>query len=306
MITAQSFRFDIASGEAPADDLNDRDSLESAVQNHVEPLLSSTAPVIDGVEKLDAWIEHREIVVQELCPVGALETLYTERAALYLWRLNRVIGNENEAPLGGIEAGSEKKRADSPESRLNRTSPDRSKLQTLIKYEAHLNRCLASTMSELRRLQRERRQGFRFVNPGGRGADRAGVCLNNLDEKGSHGGSPSLQITSPDMSHPGGRGADRAGICLNNLDEKGSHGGSPSLKSSPIQPNSSMHSESRNQRNSTSRKHKASKRAAPRPKTPPLLESITIRRRLEEYTRGEIFERTLGSASLDFAMIPCP
>jgi hypothetical protein len=145
-----------------------------------------------------------------------------------------------------------------------------------------------------------------MLNPGGRGADRAGVCLNNLDEKGSHGGSPSLQITSPDMSHPGGRGADRAGICLNNLDEKGSHGGSPSLKSSPIQPNSSMHSESRNQRNSTSRKHNASKRAAPRPKTPPLLESITIRRRLEEYTRGEIFERTLGSASLDFAMIPCP
>ncbi len=306
MITAQSFRFDIASGEAPADDLNDRDSLESAVQNHVESPLSATAPVTDGVEKREAWIEHREIVVQELCPVGALETLYTERAALYLWRLNRVIGIENEAPLGGIEAGSEKNRADSPEPRLNRVSPDRSKLQTLIKYEAHLNRCLASTMSELRRLQRERRQGFRFVNPGGRGADRAGVCLNNLDEKGSHGGSPSLQITSPDMSHPGGRGADRAGICLNNLDEKGSHGGSPSLKSSPIQPNSSMHSESRNQRNSTSRKHKASKRAAPRPKTPPLLESITIRRRLEEYTRGEIFERTLGSASLDFAMIPCP
>ncbi len=225
MITAQSFRFDIASGEAPADDLNDRDSLESAVQNHVEPLLSSTAPVIDGVEKLDAWIEHREIVVQELCPVGALETLYTERAALYLWRLNRVIGNENEAPLGGIEAGSEKKRADSPESRLNRTSPDRSKLQTLIKYEAHLNRCLASTMSELRRLQRERRQGFRFVNPGGRGADRAGVCLNNLDEKGSHGGSPSLKFSGAGMLIAGGRGADRAGICiLLILYNKGSHG----------------------------------------------------------------------------------
>ncbi len=315
MITAQSFRFDNASDEALADDLNDRDSLESAVQNHVEPLLSSTAPVIDGVEKLDAWIEHREIVVQELCPVGALETLYTERAALYLWRLNRVIGNENEAPLGGIEAGSEKKRADSPESRLNRTSPDRSKLQTLIKYEAHLNRCLTSTMAELRRLQRERRQGFRFVNPGGRGADRAGVCQHQQIKVGSPGGSPSQNGTPTQKSS---QMQSSSPAKNQNVREAGSPGGSPSQtsspsqigtptqKSSPMKTNSSMNSESRNQRNSTSRKHNASKRAAPRPKTPPLLESITNRRRLEEYTRGEIFERNLASATLDFAMIPRP
>ena len=304
--------------------MNNTQSRRVDDSHNPEPDLIPTSPMIDGVEKIDDWLEHREIVVQELCPLGALETMYAQRAALYLWRLKRVIGFANDASLGGIEARSEKSLDDSQESRVYRDSPDQPTLQTIIKYEAHLVRCLSSTMAELRRLQKERRQGLRDANPRRRGADRAGVCQNQQIKAGSPGGSPS-QISSPsqkssptrssggaEMSIPGGRGADRAGDCQHQQIKDGSPGGSPSQicspsqKSSPMQSGSPMHTGSRNQRISSSRHHVASKRASPVPKPPPLLESITNRRRLEEYTLGQTFERTLASATLDFAMIPRP
>ncbi len=61
---------------------------------------------------------------------------------------------------------------------------------------------------------------------GGRGADRACICiLLILYNKGSHGGSPFLKISGAGMLIEGGRGADRAGICiLLILYNKGSHG----------------------------------------------------------------------------------
>jgi hypothetical protein len=327
--------------------MNNNQALPRTDSNNPDPDSLQMASKIEGVEKIDDWIEHREIVVQELCPVGALETLYSERAALYLWRLKRVIGFEYDAVIGKIEARSEKYLDDSQESRVNHDSPDRPTLQTIIKYEAHLVRCLASTMAELRRLQKERRQGLRDVNKTGRGADRSGVCQKEFDTKGSHGGSPSRQITCPDVSIPGGRGADRAGVCQNQQTKAGSPGGSPSQTGSPSRTGSpsksgstihvistpemsipggrgadragisqnelrdkGSHRGSPSQIGSRARKkgihgkHPASQRASPIPKPPPLLESIANRRRLEEYNLGQTFERKLGSATLDFAMIP--
>ena len=144
--------------------MNNTQARRIADPHNPEPDFITTAPIIEGIEKLGDWIEHREIVVQELCPVGALETLYAQRAALYLWRLKRVIGFENAAMLGGIDARSEILLEDSQESRVNRDSPDQPTLQTIFKYEAHLHRCLAVTMAELRRLQKERRQGLRSID----------------------------------------------------------------------------------------------------------------------------------------------
>jgi hypothetical protein len=48
--------------------------------------------------------------------------------------------------------------------RERRVLPDRQTIQTIVKYEAHLDRCLARTMAELRRLQKERRQGLREIH----------------------------------------------------------------------------------------------------------------------------------------------
>ena len=169
---------------------------------------------------------------------------------------------------------------------------------------------------------------------GGRGDDRASVCQNQQIKDGSPGGSPS-QTGSPvrngspsqkgspirtstgaEMSIPGGRGDDRASVCQNQQIKDGSPGGSPSQTGSPsktITPSQTItpsktgspsQKRFRNQRISSSRRHDASKRASPIPKPPPLLDSITRRRRLEEYTRGEIFERNVFSSTLNFAMIP--
>jgi hypothetical protein len=149
--------------------------------------------------------------------------------------------------------------------------------------------------------------GHEMSIPGGGGADRAGVCEYQEIQDGSPGGSPS-QKSSPMQSISPIQTISTA----NNqkVREAGSPGGSPSQKSSPVQKGSPIQLKSPmrtgqgKHRNSASRKVVSSQSASPIPKPPPLLASITNRRRLEEYTRGEIFERTLGSATLNFAMIP--
>ena len=244
--------------ESSAERVARREALEHAIR--------STDPVIEGHETLEDWLEHRETVVRELCPVGALETAYAGRAASYMWRLDRVIRyeitatqfdhddvfaefivslNHPELPRDRSEAVTvekvrkplrdyldEFKRSGAKAAKLpeqkegldqvrkevkrvkeRRVLPDQPTVQTIIKYESHLQRCLAGTMTELRRLQKERRQGLRAAVLGGRGADRAGICQNDLNDKGSHGGSPSQKITGLEMLIPGGRGADRAGVC---------------------------------------------------------------------------------------------
>jgi len=49
----------------------------------------TTVPVIPG-ESLDSWESHRAGIVESLSPVGLLEINLAERAALLLWRLQRL------------------------------------------------------------------------------------------------------------------------------------------------------------------------------------------------------------------------
>jgi hypothetical protein len=217
MKTAQSVRFNNALTNSPADDPKDRDSSAHAEQNPILNALFSTDPVIEGFETLEDWNEHRDIVVQGLNPVGKLETLHAERAAMYLWRLDRVIRFENiatqfdhnevfaefivaldnkdiprdrseaatvekvrkplrdyldeyqqigaqAAKLPELKEGLDRVRAAAKRVKERRLLPDQPTVQTIIKYESHLDRCLARTMTELRRLQKERRQGLRPVD----------------------------------------------------------------------------------------------------------------------------------------------
>ncbi len=244
--------------------------------------ICSTNPVIEGYESLEDWIAHRETVVRELCPVGALETAYAERTALYLWRIHRVIRFEIIASLGENEPGSMRPHEESPGDRERIIPLESPTAQTIIKYEAHLDRCLVRTMTELRRLQKERRHGLRDVGPSGRGADRAGVCI------------------------PGGRGADRAGNCQNAELKAGSHGGSPSQSGSHPRNSSASMNNSRTRKKATSGKHPASQRASPIPKTPPLLDAISKRNRWIDANADGSFVRHLSSSKLDITMIPEP
>jgi hypothetical protein len=63
----------------------------------------SAVPVIPGVERAEDWEVHRDGVVRGLAPVGLLETRLAERAALLLWRLDRVARYETAVIVVGLD-----------------------------------------------------------------------------------------------------------------------------------------------------------------------------------------------------------
>jgi hypothetical protein len=65
--------------------------------------LTSTAPVIPGVESDDEWESHREAIVADLAPAGATESALAERIAALAWRLRRVERYESVAIAVGRE-----------------------------------------------------------------------------------------------------------------------------------------------------------------------------------------------------------
>ncbi len=203
-----------SSNDSQCESSDERAARRTALEHEIR----STDPVIEGHETHEDWLAHRETVVNELCPVGALETAYARQAASYLWRLDRVIRYEvtatqfdledvikefivslnhpdlprdrseavtiekirkelrdyldefqrsgaKAAKLPELKDGLDRVRKEAKRIKERRILPDQPTIQTIIKYEGHLQRCLASTMTELRRLQKERRQGLRRVIP---------------------------------------------------------------------------------------------------------------------------------------------
>lgn len=162
---SQAVQFADARDSNPSAEPDSQSSPPRPVRHTLEIGIRATDPVIEGCESLEDWSTHRDTVVDDLNPVGALETAYARRAAVYLWRLDRVIRDEiaaikEEAPRADSDRNDDRSRP----NRSDRSIPDRPKLQTIIKYEAHLDRRLASTLAELRRLQKDRRLGLRVVD----------------------------------------------------------------------------------------------------------------------------------------------
>src|SRR5215211_4984687 len=82
--------------------------------------IRSPAPVVPGVEKKEDWEEHRDGVLESLSPVGHLEFVLAERAALLSWRLHRVIRYETES----ITLFQEKAEDDLAKERRFESGPD--------------------------------------------------------------------------------------------------------------------------------------------------------------------------------------
>jgi hypothetical protein len=59
--------------------------------------ISSTQPVVPGLEEQEDWESHLEGIVENLSPVGHLEVTLAERVALLSWRLHRVTRFETGA-----------------------------------------------------------------------------------------------------------------------------------------------------------------------------------------------------------------
>ena len=119
--------------------------------------LTSNAPTIPG-ETVEAWQDHRAAIVASLDPVGALETALAERAALLLWRLNRVwraevalvtrqIDKRMKFDLDGMMGTP----CDPAEASVPYAAEDH-----VSRYETHLSRQLWATLNHLEAWQRRR------------------------------------------------------------------------------------------------------------------------------------------------------
>ena len=223
-----------------AHDFGDRTTESVSTQHAISHGIVATDPVIEGRESREDWVSHRETVVRGLIPVGALETAYAGRAALYLWRLDRLTRFEATAAYGELGEGTERRCEESPGAQESFVLPDRSTLPSIIKYEAHLQRCLVQTMAELRRLQKERRQGLRTVEDSGSsggaasGATRLGERIAAANPRVGGCQKEEQKEDQADRTTAGSLSKDQdANTC-----KDGSEGGSPSQTGSPIQPSS--------------------------------------------------------------------
>jgi hypothetical protein len=71
--------------------------------NAIRHGLLSWKPVIPGFETVEDWESHHDRTLDSLAPVGYAETILAERAALLLWRLDRVSRYEREVTAIALE-----------------------------------------------------------------------------------------------------------------------------------------------------------------------------------------------------------
>ncbi len=303
MNSTQSHSIADTHNSIPESDSTNQASKAHSAHSALDHGICSPGVVIEGRESLDHWVAHREIVVRELCPVGALETAYTQRAALYLWRLARINRYEITATPGDMENGAAINREGSKIDLETLISPAQPALQSIIKYEAHLDRCLARTMTELRRLQKERRQGLRkwdnaFTNqyPG-----------ESSDPPVPAGFAAAKEESFATPIPAGFSAATRQSVVspAKNQDKFQSESGTPGGSPSRI--------DSRSQNRSHRRRGSPTRMNSPSPArisritpTPPLLDAISRRNRFLDANAGGMFVRDLSSSTLDITMIPKP
>ena len=166
--------------------------------NAVRHGVLSAEPVVPGLEQHEDWEAFRANISASLAPVNPLEEILAERVAQALWRLQRIVRYERELiaiareeiPEDVLQSqknqqfqwdfnktyGVEPIPADTEHERMRRMRvlPPDSRLNTIIRYEAHLNRQLYQALHELEALQARRR---------GEPAPLARVQLHGLPEQ---------------------------------------------------------------------------------------------------------------------------
>jgi len=121
--------------------------------------------VITDRENIDDWEEFRAAIVASLLPEAPVEHALADRAAMLLWRLRRVAPAEAEAIRHGSEDEQflEDQRLRNSFGQHPRPLPypgliPPPAIDRVVRYEAHLNKQLITTLHELEAMQ-GRRQG---------------------------------------------------------------------------------------------------------------------------------------------------
>ncbi|OFW64978.1 MAG: hypothetical protein A2Y74_03095 [Actinobacteria bacterium RBG_13_63_9] len=134
--------------------------------------------IIEGIETAAGWQRFRDGIVEILAPEGPLEEDLAENIALLRWRLKRVTHYETailnhqvintESDLATAEAYHTRtlSKGELPQIdpllvaayQQTRVIPERTSLDKIMRYEAHLHRLCIQTLHELEAIQL-RRQG---------------------------------------------------------------------------------------------------------------------------------------------------
>jgi hypothetical protein len=80
----------------------------AVARNAVKHGALSSFVVLPGVERVEDWQAHHDGIMRDLAPVGPLETRLAERAALLLWRLDRVARYEAAVTTAALDKAGEK------------------------------------------------------------------------------------------------------------------------------------------------------------------------------------------------------
>lgn len=99
-----------------------------ASRNNLRHGVLVAVPVIREMERTEEWDAHLEGVRTSLAPVGYLEEVLVDRAALLLWRMGRVARFERDSITAGVETA-EKALAEETKFSTSRVDPYVLKLQ---------------------------------------------------------------------------------------------------------------------------------------------------------------------------------
>jgi hypothetical protein len=208
---------------------------EKASQNAVKHGLFAREGVIRG-EDGEEFEMHREMLLEQLNPAGALEEILAERIVDLSWRLKRAVQDQSEAfaalydrqTAGAEEPQEPAERAGMIGRMILEDFSRDAVLERLLRYERRIESSLYRTLSELRRvhdqvqkaaledvstLERWREEdwnarkarAFAFCPPPGVSPGPAGGTTNTPTAEVSHPGAiPSLLYTSPVPDGPPG------------------------------------------------------------------------------------------------------
>lgn len=138
------------------------EGLAVASGNSITHGITAARPVVPG-EDPDEWEAHRAAVVDDLAPVGKVETLLAERAALLFWRLGRVWRAEVGAVARQMARGQTLYALEEIPSELGQAArlvpydQGMSGEAHLTRYEVTISRLLFQVLHELEARQKQRR-----------------------------------------------------------------------------------------------------------------------------------------------------
>jgi hypothetical protein len=128
--------------------------------NAVRHAILARSVVVPRLEDPGEWESFRSGILESLEPSGGLENALAERIVEIQWRIRRVGWYERNEIQKNFSDSATTGWLDSQEMDVagGRELPNLVKLQSIARYEAHLQRSLVQTMRELDRVQEKRRQ----------------------------------------------------------------------------------------------------------------------------------------------------